>query len=69
MPKVRGTKKQKARELLRDLEKGPDFGKPFEGEFTIEEATRQHKLWSESWIIPAVKELVPQLKEKKNDQS
>lgn len=66
MPKVIGTRKQKAEELLKMLTEGPSFSKPFpfEGEFTIEEATRQFKLWSESWIIPVVKELVPELRKK-----
>ena len=64
MPKVIDTRKQQAKELLDRLERGPAFDKIFQ-ELTEDEATRQYTLWVNSWIIPMVKRLVPELKEHK----
>lgn len=54
--KVNNTRKQKAAELLRTLEQGPhlDCGR--------DDADRQVRTWLETWIIPRVKELVPELR-------
>jgi hypothetical protein len=65
MPKVYGTKKKKAEELLRDLRNGPAFSNPFVKIFTPEDAAAAYKLWAETWIIRQVIALVPQLKDKK----
>lgn len=65
MPKTVGTRKQKAAELLKLLHQGPAFSKPFDGsEFTPEEAARSYKVWAETWVIPELKKLVPELREK-----
>lgn len=64
MPKVEGTRKQKAKELLDRLTRGPsysDIGRAF----NVEEASSQYKMWAESWIIPEVLALVPELKVKR----
>lgn len=60
MPKVRGTRRQRAAELLDRLRRGPSFsdGRPF----TSAEAAAQYKIWSESWIIQELLALVPELK-------
>jgi hypothetical protein len=63
MPKV--TRKQKAVELRCRLENGPAFGFPGQ-EFTPEIAARDFRIWCNSWILPVVDELVPELRKKKN---
>jgi hypothetical protein len=63
MPKVSDTRKQKAAELVRRLTDGPSWS--IFSQLNPEEATRQFKLWSSSWILPVVRELVPELRVKK----
>lgn len=61
MPKIHGTRKERAQELLDRIKRGPSFsqiGRPF----TLDEATAQYKLWSESWIVCQLIDLVPELK-------
>jgi hypothetical protein len=67
MPKVHNTRKQKARELHKLATAGPSFSEsPIRGEeFTAEEATVQYRRWSQSWLLPLVEELVPELRKKK----
>lgn len=66
MPKVSNTRKQRAAELLRRLADGPAFrGPSFVDEvFTTAKATEQFRLWCRSWILPEVKQLVPELRGK-----
>jgi len=68
MPKTTGTRKQEAKELMERLERGPSLHEPFfgEGEFNAKEAEKQFGIWCRTWIIPVVKRLVPELKEKKS---
>lgn len=54
------TRKQRADELMRRLERGPSFG---HWQFTPAEAEARTRLWIDTWIIPIVKSLVPELKE------
>lgn len=67
MPKVHDTRRQRANELLKHLERGPAFdevtNKPWDDSWDGFPA--QYKRWCESWIIPVVKELVPELKKGK----
>ena len=63
MPKVTGTRKQKATELLARLERGPMFS---EFEYTPERAKEAYQRWAQSWILEEVKELIPELR-RKND--
>lgn len=67
MPKVYDTRKQKAAELLRLVEQGPSFSHWNYAERKHPESTAKahFKVWSESWVIPLVKELVPELRVKK----
>ena len=58
--KINGTRKQKATELLRTLEQGPVFYSA--RLMTVQEAQEHVHLWLNSWIIPKVKELVPELR-------
>jgi hypothetical protein len=67
MPKVCNTRKQKAKELLERLERGPAFSAVF-CDFNQEEAIRQFRIWSKSWIIPVVKELIRELKEEPKNE-
>jgi hypothetical protein len=52
--KVTGTRKQKAAELLRILRNGPSLNIP-----VAEDEVHE---WLDTWVIPKVKELVPELK-------
>jgi hypothetical protein len=61
MPKVRGTRKQKAAELLERIERGPSFSDTGRT-FTLAEAAEQYQRWAQSWIIQPLHELVPELK-------
>lgn len=65
MPKVRDTRKHKARELLRIATDGPHLFDSHTEVLTREEFAWRYKNWSESWIIPMLKELVPELRKKK----
>jgi hypothetical protein len=64
---IHNTRKQKAAELIRLLEEGPLFNTGFYSEFNVEVANRQFQLWSQAWIIPIVKRLVPELKVKNHE--
>lgn len=66
MPKTRDTRKQHAIELLERLRRGPSLpknqpGLPFGTRDT--DAEYNVHLWLDTWIIPAVIALVPELKE------
>jgi hypothetical protein len=65
MPKVHGTRKEKAQELLERIKRGPSFSDIGLG-FTVAEAAAQYKIWFESWILSQLVELVPELKPKKD---
>lgn len=66
MPKINGTRKQKAAKLLGRLKCGPLFSAPFDGSpFTKELAEQQFRNWSESWILPNLIDLVPELRKEK----
>lgn len=69
------TRKGRAEALKKSLEEGPSFSATFmhmEGqEFTNEQKTfietemkRQFRLWSQSWVLPELSDLVPQLQAK-----
>lgn len=68
MPKTSGTRREAAHELRRRLRDGPAIS------FTRVDDTwdhpdrgfaAQYKLWSESWILPEIDRLIPELKPKK----
>jgi len=66
MPKVHGTRKQKANELLRMVTNGPSFSLDFPHQSTerdkyLKLAEKDYRLWANSWIIPKLKELVSEL--------
>lgn len=69
------TRKIKAIELLNRAKDGPSIGveafgidgvplTPEHRKLVNEYFMHRYKLWSETWIIPALTELVPELKEK-----
>jgi hypothetical protein len=68
MPKTHNTLKQQAVELLRMVERGPSFSDPtmFGRKWTDDGETPadQYKRWSDSYIVPKLLRLVPQLKSK-----
>ena len=69
MPKVHDTRKQKAAQLLARLKEGPCFDHDFDScvsTVAIEVRAKQSfKLWAETWVIPAVMDLVPELRKSK----
>jgi hypothetical protein len=65
MPKTKNTRKQKAKDLLETAIRGPKFFDMGDKPFTVEKAKAQYELWSSSWIIPRLKDLVPELRDKK----
>lgn len=69
MPKVTDRRIDKSKELLKRLENGPayflDTLTTRDNDKAEKEALQAYKRWSQSWIIPLVKELVPELREKK----
>jgi len=63
MPKIHGTRKEKALELRERLARGPSFSDMAgRAPFDIKEAEQQYKRWAESWILGVIDELVPELK-------
>lgn len=66
MPKVRNTRRQRAALLLQKLTHGPSWGTlPPEAVLSdraAEEATRQYRSWVQSWILPEVRDLLPELR-------
>ena len=64
--KIHDTRKQAAVELMQLLTEGPSFSDTFfVGEkFSQKEATDQFQLWSNTWVIPLVKRLVPEFRKK-----
>jgi hypothetical protein len=62
MPKVSNTRKQRALQLLGRLREGPSFS-PFQMSTSARrQASEQFKLWSGSWIIYELIDLVPELR-------
>jgi len=59
---MRGTRKERAAELMRMLWQGPSLGFPGR-EITRDEAEAECRLWLRSWIMPEVRALVPELKD------
>lgn len=58
---MRETRKSRAYKLLKTLRAGPSLR---DGVHTPAEFASEYKIWSETWIIPAVLNLVPELREK-----
>ena len=65
MPKVENTRKQRAEKLLAQLQVGPTFSNPAMfggGPLTTAETTVQYRRWAETWILPELISLVPELR-------
>lgn len=73
MPKVTGTKKQRAAELLATATRGPAISLTFSAAGLSDEQKKVleaeladgYRLWSQSWLLPELKRLVPELREAK----
>lgn len=73
MPKVNGTRKQRAKELLATATRGPSISLTFvaadlsdEQKKVLEaEMAEGYRLWSQTWLLPELKRLVPELREDK----
>lgn len=65
MPKVANTKKIKAEKLLRTLEDGPHPMPIRPGENPEQWFRDNCRIWLNSWIIPEVKRLIPELRRPK----
>lgn len=69
MPKTEGTRKQRAEELYKRIVEcsfSPSF-EPFNEVPTDKEIKSRVKNWLHSWILPEVIDLIPELKDKKNN--
>lgn len=62
---MKRTRKVRALELLRTLENGPNIGTPGRMGVTKSEAEADVKSWLRTWVIPEVRALIPELKDKK----
>jgi hypothetical protein len=70
--KVRNTRRQKALELLETVRQGPTFLKdvvPSEKAPFTTDPIRNYALWVDTWVIPALNELIPELKAIKKAQA
>ncbi len=59
---MKHTRKQKAQRLLELLEKGPVFSDYTQSSVMDQSPSAQFKRWSTCWVLPIVRELVPELK-------
>ena len=65
MPKTYSqTKKGRANELLKRLERGPDFRTMYGEPLTAQDASRRYRLWAEVWVLDELRDLVPELRYK-----
>lgn len=70
MSRVNGTKKQRAAELLKRATNGPALDMTFsaaglsdEQKQVIEAELRErYRLWSQTWLLPELNQLVPELR-------
>ena len=63
------TRKYRAREVRRRLALSPCFSYAIGGgELTPAEAAHQYKLWVESWILPELDDLLPELRRDKQQR-
>jgi hypothetical protein len=63
--KIHDTRKEKAATLLDRVTKGPSFSLGFPQSPHVActaEAQEAYRRWADTWILPLVKELVPELK-------
>lgn len=65
MPKTTNTRKQRANELHKRLQRGPSLGMYDGRPMTPEEAERQVRAWLDSWVLREVVALVPELKNRR----
>ena len=68
MPKVKGTRKLRAHELLKLLKQGPAFIS-FEPPLTQDGAKQCYKIWSETWILNELVDLIPELRKQNENQN
>ncbi len=64
MPKVNGTRKQRAEELLARLQRGPIIGDVTRHDGLIEQdqVRREYRCWAGSWVLTELCQLVPELR-------
>lgn len=66
MPKVRNTRRQRAVVLIERLIEGPatfDYPGQYLGQSEVFES---YQRWVNSWILPEIRDLVPELRKKKD---
>lgn len=61
---MRLTRRHRALELLNVLQQGPAFR--LNDSEAEREIVRQYQLWCKTWILPEVKQLIPELREEKD---
>jgi hypothetical protein len=59
---MKKTRKLSSVELLALVKKGPFFSDVFDKPYTPEKATAQYRIWADSWVVPLLEQLVPELK-------
>lgn len=64
MPKSYDTRVQRATRLLRLISEGPSF-RTFTPSDASTSVSAQYKLWADTWVLPLVKALVPELRKPK----
>lgn len=73
MPKVIGTRQQKATELVQQVNRGPALHLTFFNDVELTSSAKklieveminQYRLWAETWIVPELLKLIPELRSK-----
>lgn len=66
MPRVHNLRRHRARELLELATRGPALDGPFVlgGNKKLQKEIQDlYRIWSESWLLPKLHDLVPELRE------
>jgi hypothetical protein len=69
--KVVNTRKQKIAELTRMIKDGPAFSSLIMpgGQFDQSMTSEDYQRWAETWVMPLINDLVPELKKQKKDRN
>ena len=60
------TRREAADELLRLILKGPDLGLTVRSRELRVEMQHRHRIWAESWAVPLLRQLIPELRDAPN---
>lgn len=65
---MKKTRRERAQELLATLEHGPEFDATFVSGYKPMHARDQYLIWVETWVVPEVKKLIPELEREAKDK-